>query len=111
MNVEAKRGALFSALSKKVADGELIVVEEFNVNAPKTKEVVKFFKNFETLNIDKRTLVVMDTNHNNTILACRNIAKLSTLNVAQINTYDVVANAKVVLTKGAVKKIEEVYGA
>jgi len=111
MNVEAKRGALFSALSKKVADGELIVVEEFNVNAPKTKEVVKFFKNFETLNIDKRTLVVMDTNENNTILACRNIAKLSTLNVAQINTYDVVANAKVVLTKGAVKKIEEVYGA
>lgn len=111
MNVEAKRGALFSALSKKVADGELIVVEEFNVNAPKTKEVVKFFKNFETLNIDKRTLVVMDTNDNNTILACRNIAKLSTLNVAQINTYDVVANAKVVLTKGAVKKIEEVYGA
>ena len=110
MNVEAKRGALFSALSKKVADGELIVVEEFNVNAPKTKEVVKFFKNFETLNIDKRTLVVMDTNDNNTILACRNIAKLSTLNVAQINTYDVVANAKVVLTKGAVKKIEEVYG-
>ena len=111
MNVEAKRGALFSALSKKVADGELIVVEEFNVNAPKTKEVVKFFKNFETLNIDKRTLVVMDTNDNNTILACRNIAKLSTLNVAQINTHDVVANAKVVLTKGAVKKIEEVYGA
>ena len=108
MNVEARRGALFSALSKKVADGELIVVDEFAVSAPKTKEVAKFL---EALKLDKRTLVVMDTNDANAILASRNIAKLSTLPVAQINTYDVVANAKVVLTKGAVEKIEEVYGA
>ena len=108
MNVEARRGALFSALSKKVADGELIVVDEFTVSAPKTKEVAKFL---DALKLDKRTLVVMDTNDANSILASRNIAKLSTLPVAQINTYDVVANAKVVLTKGAVEKIEEVYGA
>lgn len=108
MNVEARRGALFSALSKKVADGELIVVDEFTVSAPKTKEVAKFL---DALKLDKRTLVVMDTNDANAILASRNIAKLSTLPVAQINTYDVVANAKVVLTKGAVEKIEEVYGA
>ena len=101
MNVEARRGALFSALSKKVAD-------EFTVSAPKTKEVAKFL---DALKLDKRTLVVMDTNDANAILASRNIAKLSTLPVAQINTYDVVANAKVVLTKGAVEKIEEVYGA
>ena len=108
MNVEARRGALFSALPKKVADGELIVVDEFTVSAPKTKEVAKFL---DALKLDKRTLVVMDTNDANAILASRNIAKLSTLPVAQINTYDVVANAKVVLTKGAVEKIEEVYGA
>ena len=78
------------------------------VFAPKTKEVAKFL---DALKLDKRTLVVMDTNDANAILASRNIAKLSTLPVAQINTYDVVANAKVVLTKGAVEKIEEVYGA
>ena len=94
--------------SKKVADGELIVVDEFTVSAPKTKEVAKFL---DALKLDKRTLVVMDTNDANAILASRNIAKLSTLPVVQINTYDVVANAKVVLTKGAVEKIEEVYGA
>ena len=108
MNVEARRGALFSALSKKVADGELIVVEKLEVSAPKTKEMVKFA---EALKLDKRTVLVMDTDDANVILASRNIQNLSTLPVAQISTYEVVANRKVVLTKGAVEKIQEVYGA
>ena len=108
MNQEAKRGALFSALSKKVADGELIVVDKLEVSAPKTKEMVKFV---EALKLDKRTVLVMDNSDANVILASRNIQKLSTLPVEQINTYDVVANAKVVLTKAAAEKIQEVYGA
>ena len=108
MNAEAKRNALFSALSKKVADGELIVVEKLEVSAPKTKEMVKFA---EALKLDKRTVLVMDTDDANVILASRNIQNLSTLPVAQISTYEVVANRKVVLTKGAVEKIQEVYGA
>ena len=108
MNVEAKRNALFSALSKKVADGELIVVDKLEVSAPKTKEMVKFV---EALKLDKRTVLVMDNDDANVILASRNIQNLSTLPVAQISTYEVVANRKVVLTKGAVEKIQEVYGA
>ena len=108
MNAEAKRNALFSALSKKVADGELIVVDKLEVSAPKTKEMVKFV---DALKLDKRTLVVMDNDDTDVILAARNIQKLSTMPVAQISTYEVVANAKVVLTKGAVEKIQEVYGA
>ncbi len=108
MNAEAKRGALFSALSKKVADGELIVIEKLEVSAPKTKEMAKFL---EALKLDKRTVIVMDNDDVNVILASRNIEKLSTLPVAQISTYEVVANSKVVLTKGAVEKIQEVYGA
>ena len=108
MNVEARRGALFSALSKKVADGELIVVDKLEVSAPKTKEMVKFLA---ALKLDKRTVVVMDNDDVNVILASRNIPTLSTLPVAQISTYEVVANSKVVLTKGAVEKIQEVYGA
>ena len=108
MNAEAKRNALFSALSKKVADGELIVVDKLEVSAPKTKEMVKFV---DALKLDKRTLVVMDSGDTDVILAARNIRKLSTMPVAQISTYEVVANAKVVLTKGAVEKIQEVYGA
>ena len=108
MNVEARRGALFSALSKKVADGELIVVDKIEVSAPKTKEMVKFMN---ALKLDKSTVLVLDNADANVLLASRNIETLSTLPVAQISTYEVVANNKVVLTKGAVEKIQEAYGA
>lgn len=107
MNKKAKAAALVSALSKKVADGELIVVESLEVKEGKTKEMVAFQK---ALKLDKGAVVVMDNNDQKVILAARNIKKLSTLPVAQISTYEVVANAKVVLTKAAVQKIEEVYG-
>ena len=106
MNVTAKRGALASALSKKLADGELIVVDELKVSAPKTKEMEAFKK---ALHLTKRTVVVMDENNQDVILAARNIEKFSTISVGEINTYEIVANAVVVLTKGSVKKLEEAY--
>ena len=106
MNVSAKRGALVSALSKKVADGELFVVDELKVSAPKTKEMEAFRK---AMKLDKRTVVVMDENDQDVIIAARNLPTLSTISVSEINTYEIVANAVVVLTKGSVKKLEEVY--
>ena len=63
----------------------------------------------KALNLDKSAVIVMDNDDVNVIRAARNIQKLSTLPVAQISTYEVVSNAKVVMTKAAVKKIEEVY--
>ena len=107
MNKKAKAAALVSALSKKVADGELIVVESLSVKGGKTKEMVAF-KN--ALHLEKSTVVVMDNDDELVIRAAKNIQKFNTLPVAQISTYEVVANSKVVLTKEAVKKIEEVYG-
>ncbi len=106
MNKGAKRGALLSALSKKVADGELLVIDEIKLSAPKTKEMEEFRK---ALRLEKRTVVVMDENDQNVILASRNLPTLSTLSVGEINTYEIVKNAVVVLTKGSVKKIEEAY--
>ncbi len=106
MNVAAKRQALLSALSKKVADGELFVVDELKVSAPKTKEMEAFRK---AMKLDKRTVVVMDENDRDVILAARNLPTLTTISVNEINTYEIVANAVVVLTKGSVKKLEEVY--
>ena len=106
MSASAKRGALLSALSKKVADGELLIVDEVKVTAPKTKEMESFRK---ALKLDKRTVVVMDEPDQNVILAARNLETLSTISVAEINTYEIVANSVVVLTKGSVKKLEEVY--
>ena len=107
MNKKAKIGALLSALSKKVADGELVVVDKLAVKDGKTKEMVAFQK---ALSLDKSAVIVMDNSDEKVILAARNIQELSTLPVAQISTYEVVANAKVVMTKAAVKKIEEGYG-
>lgn len=107
MNKKAKAAALVSALSKKVADGELVVVDKLAVKDGKTKEMVAFQK---ALSLDKSAVIVMDNSDEKVILAARNIQELSTLPVAQISTYEVVANAKVVMTKAAVKKIEEVYG-
>ena len=107
MNKKAKIAALISALSKKVADGELIVVDSLTVSEGKTKEMVAF-KN--ALGLDKSAVVVMDNNDDKVIRAAKNIQKFSTLPVEQISTYEVVSNSKVVLTKEAVKKIEEVYG-
>ena len=107
MNKKAKIAALVSALSKKVADGELVVIDSLQVKEGKTKEMAAFQK---ALHLDKTAVVVMDNDDEKVILAARNLEKLSTLPVAQISTYEVVANAKVVLTRAAVQKIEEVYG-
>ena len=106
MNKKAKVAALLSALSKKVADGELVVIDSLEVKEGKTKEMVAFQK---ALGLEKSAIIYMDNDDVNVIRAAQNIQKLSTLPVAQISTYEIVANARVVLTKAAVKKIEEVY--
>ena len=107
MNKKAKIAALLSALSKKVADGEFVVVDKLEVKEGKTKEMVAFQN---ALKLDKTAVIYMTDDDEKVILAARNIQELSTLPLAQISTYEIVANAKVVMTKEAVKKIEEVYG-
>jgi large subunit ribosomal protein L4 len=105
MNATAKKVALYSALSKKVADGEFIVIDELTVSAPKTKEMVAFQK---ALGLNKTALVVMDNDDVNVIRAAANIPTLETLPLAQLSTYEVVKFNKVVMTKAAVEKIQEV---
>lgn len=107
MNKKAKAAALVSALSKKVADGEVVVIDKLAVKEGKTKEMAAFKK---ALNLNKSSIIYMDTADEKVVLAARNLENLSTLPVEQISVYEVVANAKVVLTKAAVKKIEEAYG-
>ena len=104
MNAKAKKAALLSALSKKVADGEFIVVDELKVSAPKTKEMAAFAK---ALNL-KKAVLVMDNDDVNVIRATANLPKISTLPLAQLSTYEVVVNTVVVMTKAAVEKFQEV---
>ena len=107
MNVMAKRVALFSALSQKIRDDEVIFVDEIKVSAPKTKEMAAFLKAFK---LDKTVLLVMDNNDEAVLRASANIVAIDTLPVEQINTYDVVKNAKVVISKKAALYLQEVYG-
>ena len=107
MNVTAKRVALFSALSKKLADKEFYVIDEIKVENGKTKEMVAFVDAFK---FEKTVLVVMDNADEKVIRAARNIQAIQTIPVEQLNTYDVVKNAVIVLSKGSVEKLQEVYG-
>ena len=107
MNKKAKTVALLSALSKKVAEGELLVVDKLEVKEGKTKEMAAFQK---ALKLDKTAIIYMDNADEKVILAARNLERLETLPVEQLSVYEIVANEKVVLTKAAIKKIEEAYG-
>ena len=107
MNVRAKAVALFSALSQKIRDDEVIFIDDIKVTAPKTKEIVAFLKAF---NLDKTVLMVLDNADENVLKASANLCDVSTIAANLINTYDVVKNAKIVISKKAVEQIKEVYG-
>lgn len=107
VNNTAKRVALFSALSEKIREENVVIVDKFDFTAPKTKEAVAFNKAF---GFDKTVLLVLDGENVNARRATSNLKNVETINVALLNTYDVVKYAKVVLSKAAVEKLEEVYG-
>lgn len=107
MNKTARVTALFSALSQKLADNEIYVVENMKVENGKTKEMVAFLKAFD---FEKTVLVLMADGDEKFIRAGGNIQKLSTMPVELINCYDVVKNSKVVFSKEAIEKLQEVYG-
>lgn len=107
MNAKAKEKALFSALSQKVRNGEVVFIDDIKVAAPKTKEMAAFYKAF---GFEKTVLLVMDNSDEAVLRASSNIPEISTISCDQLNTYDVVKNAKIVISKKAVEQIEEAYG-
>ena len=107
INVKTKEVALLSALSEKLRNNDIIFIDEIKVDAPKTKEMVAFLKAF---NLEKTVLMVMDNSDQNVLRASSKISALTTIPANQINTYDVVKNTKIVISKTAVEQIKEVYG-
>ncbi|MBR3863732.1 MAG: 50S ribosomal protein L4 [Clostridia bacterium] len=107
MNKKAKIAALYSALSKKLADKNLVVIDEVAVAEGKTKEMVAFVDAFK---FDSSVLVVMCNNDEKVIRAASNLQKVQTLPVEQLSTYEVVKYNTVVLAKGSVEKLLEVHG-
>ncbi|MCI5953389.1 MAG: 50S ribosomal protein L4 [Lachnospiraceae bacterium] len=105
LNKKEKRAALKSALTSKVQDSKLIVVDELKFDEIKTKNFVNVMNN---LKVDKG-LVVIAENDTNVVMSARNVADVDTTLVNTINVYDIMKAKTVVLTKDAVAKIEEVY--
>ena len=105
LNRKVRRLALKCALSSKVADSELIVFDQLNIEAPKTKEMVKVLKAVEA----EKALIVLSEKDETVIRAAANIPDVATTLVGTLNTYDVLKYKKLILTKDSVAKIEEVY--
>ncbi|MDE6530586.1 MAG: 50S ribosomal protein L4 [Lachnospiraceae bacterium] len=105
MNKKEKRAALKSALTSKVQDQKLIVVDELKLDEIKTKTFVQILKNIKA----EKALVVLNEKDDNVILSARNIPDAKTALTNTINVYDVMNAGTVVLTKAAVATIEEVY--
>ncbi|WP_130807974.1 50S ribosomal protein L4 [Senegalia massiliensis] len=103
---KVRRLAMKSALSSKVLDNELFVVDEIKMDQPKTKEMANILKN---LNANKKALIVMDRKDENIIKSARNIEGVQTALVNTINVYDILKYDAFIITKDAVKKVEEVY--
>ena len=105
MNKKEKRAALKSALTNKVQENNLIVVDELKLDEIKTKNFVNVMNNLKV----NKGLVVLADNDANVVLSAKNVPTVDTTLVNTINVYDVMKAKTVVLTKDAVAKIEEVY--
>lgn len=106
INKQAKRLAFLSALSTKLAQNEITVVDEFKLNEVKTKEIQNFLNAFK---FDKSVVLVTEDKNEDVLRAGANIPTVSVTTTDLLNTYEVVANKNVVLTKAAIKSIEEAY--
>ena len=105
MNKKERRAALKSALTSKVQENKLVVVDSLALAEAKTKEMQKVLTN---LKADKALVVTADDDQK-VVLSARNIADVQTATVNTINVYDVMKHSTVVVTKDAVASIEEVY--
>lgn len=107
MNKKVRRLALKSALSTKLINGDVIVIDNLNLTTPKTKEFVQVVNN---LNIDRKGLFVTANIDENVYLATRNVNNILVQEPSEINVLDLLNVNKLVLTVDAVNKIEEVLG-
>lgn len=104
LNKKMKRLARKSALSQKAKDKDLIVVEDFDFDVPKTK---KFIGVLEALNVaDKKSLIVLGKSNKNVYLSARNFRGSEVISSSNLSTYDVVNADKIVLVNGSLEGIE-----
>ena len=106
VNKKVKRLAMKSVLSAKVADNEMIVLNEIKFDEPKTKEMIKMLANVKA---GKKALIVMAEKDENVIKSAANIPGVRTALVGTLNVYEIINHTNFIVTEEAIKKIEEVY--
>lgn len=106
VNKQAKDGAFKSAISAKLAEQEVVVLDALTLNDAKTKEFMNVVNSFK---IEKPTTFVVANVDEKVLRATNNIPYINVTTADLVNTYDIVASNKVYVTKDAVKKIEEAY--
>ena len=103
---KVRRLAMKSALSSKVAEQEIIVLDSLHLDAPKTKDMIKVLANVKAA---KKALIVTDEKNENVVRSAANIPGVKTTMVGQLNVYDIINHVSFIVTKDAINKIEEVY--
>lgn len=103
---KVKRLALKSALSSKVIDSDLLILDQLTIDSPKTKKMIDILSN---LNVEKKALIVTLNRDENIEKSARNIPGITTTVVGNLNVYDILRHDKLILTKEALDRVEEVY--
>ena len=106
VNKKVRRLALKSALSSKVVDEDIIVLDSLQLTEIKTKQIAQILKN---LGVTEKALIVLPENDKVVVNSARNIEGVDTTFVGAINTYEVLNHTKCIILKDAVAKLEEVY--
>ena len=105
MNKKARRVAIRSALTTRVQESKLLVLEDIALAEVKTKEMQKVLNQFDL----KKALILLTESDTNAVLSARNIPDVKTLPAEQVNVYDVLKYENLVASKAAIEKIEEVF--
>lgn len=107
LNKKVKQLARKSALTYKAAENSIMVIEDFNLEAPKTKELVAIRTNLQIA--DKKSLFVLPVENNSIYLSSRNLKDVSIVTASELNTYQILNAKTIVILEGSVSKIEEAF--
>lgn len=108
LNKKVKRLARLSALTYKAKDNEILIIEDFSFEAPKTKNYIGFLKAFE-LSENKSLLVTKELDPN-ILLSARNLPKARVSRASELNTYDILNASKLLFTESSIRELEEILG-
>lgn len=102
-----RRGALRSALSERAREGNIVIVDSLTIDKPKTKE---FVASLGKLGLEGKTLIVDSLANENLVLSARNVKRAKVVNCYRLNIYDLLYHEKLVLSRTAVKELEQLLG-